>query len=262
MTKYLVVNSDDLGMCHSVNIGILRGFTEGVLTQASIMAPCPWFEEAAALAVSHNLPVGVHLTATCDWDHYRWRPLTPARSWAEKDGTFPSQMDAVRERADRGELEAEFAAQIEAVLARGITPTHLDSHMGLVDADVLARLCQRYGLRTPFGDAGDPARLGPDAIFNFASPPRGFTADDDPARKKADFLRWLETLGDGWHYGAGHLAQAGPELESMASRSHPAWVWAGPYRITDLALICDPEVRRRCQDLGLKPASLRDFPVA
>jgi predicted glycoside hydrolase/deacetylase ChbG (UPF0249 family) len=260
--KYLVVNSDDLGICHSANLGILRGFSAGILTQASIMAPCPWFEEAAALAMTHRLPVGVHLTATCDWDRYRWRPLTAARSWVEKDGTFPSRLEAVQQHADRGELEAEFAAQIEAVLARGIEPTHLDNHMGVVDADVLARLCRRYHLRTPHGDLANVAQLHGDVAFPFTGPMNGFSADTDPTRKKANFLRWLETLGDGWHYCAGHLAEAGSELESLASRTHPAWNWTQPYRAGDLQVICDPEVRQRCHDLGIQLTSLGEFPAA
>jgi predicted glycoside hydrolase/deacetylase ChbG (UPF0249 family) len=259
--KYLVVNSDDMGVCHSVNLGIVQGWRVGILTQASLMAPCPWFEEAAALAAGEQIPVGVHLTATCDWDRYRWRPLTAGRTLVEKDGTFPSLMAAVRQRADRGELEAEFAAQIEAVLARGIQPTHLDCHMGVVDPEVLAGLCRRYGLRCPLGDHDHLGQTHGDVAFRLASPGYGFSADTDVGRKKVNFIRWLETLADGWHYCAGHLAQAGAELESMASRSHPAWVWTGPYRVSDLEVVCDPEVRQRCRDLGIQLRSLREYPV-
>ena len=259
--KYLVVNSDDMGFCHSVNLGIVRGFTSGILTEASIMAPCPWFEEAAAFAATHRIPVGVHLTATCDFDHYRWRPLTAARSWVEKDGTFPSHVETVQERADRGELEAEFAAQIEAVLAHGIQPIHLDAHMGIIDTDVLARLCRRYHLRSPHGDLYDLAKLHPDVVFPFASPMRSSSGDADADHKKTEFLRWLGTLCDGWHYCAVHLAEPSSELDSLASRTHPAWNWTQPYRATDLQVICDPEVRQRCHDLGIQLASLRDFPA-
>jgi predicted glycoside hydrolase/deacetylase ChbG (UPF0249 family) len=62
--KQLVLNSDDFGLCHSVNLGVVKGFTEGLLTQASIMVPAPWFEEAASLALQHAIPLGIHLTTT------------------------------------------------------------------------------------------------------------------------------------------------------------------------------------------------------
>ena len=45
----LVVQGDDLGMCRSVNEGMVTAATEGILTQASVMAPTPWFAEGAAM---------------------------------------------------------------------------------------------------------------------------------------------------------------------------------------------------------------------
>ena len=45
----LVVRGDDFGMCHAVNEGISRAFTEGIVTTSSMMAPCPWFGEAVKI---------------------------------------------------------------------------------------------------------------------------------------------------------------------------------------------------------------------
>ena len=76
----LVVQGDDLGMCRSVNEGIVLAATEGILTQASVMAPTPWFAEGAAMVQRVGLPVGLHVTLTCEWDYLRWSPLSPAPS--------------------------------------------------------------------------------------------------------------------------------------------------------------------------------------
>jgi len=57
--KNLIINSDGFGMCHSVNTGIIRGFKQGILTQSTLMVPCPWFEEAVKLAKEANMPCGV-----------------------------------------------------------------------------------------------------------------------------------------------------------------------------------------------------------
>src|SRR5215470_15234762 len=84
----LVVRGDDFGMCHAVNEGIVRAVTEGIVTTASTMAPCPWFEEAAKIAKEVGIPIGAHPTLTCEWDYFRWRPLTGGPSLAGADRTF------------------------------------------------------------------------------------------------------------------------------------------------------------------------------
>ena len=258
--KYLIHNSDDFGMCHSVNTAVVRACRDGLLTQASIMAPCPWFEEAAAMVREHDIPVGVHLVATCDWDRYRWRPMTDVRTFVRDDGVFSDSIEFVQKHADREELEAEYTAQIELVLSRGIQPTHLDVHMAMMDTDVHAKLCRKYGLRMTHGQLGEIGEQHPDVVFKFASTTACFSADADVQRKKADFCRWLEGLNDGYHLAAWHVGEEGPELESMASRGSSNWPWAYPYRTTDLAVLCDPEVRQRTKDLGIQTISLRDHP--
>lgn len=257
--KYLVVNSDDFGVCHSVNTGTLRAFREGILTQASLMVPTPWFEEAVALAKEHRLPCGVHLTATCEWDLYRWRPLTHVKSFVEKDGTLAKSIQRVRRGGDRRELEREFAAQIELAISRGIKPTHLDSHMWVMDSRVLIRLCRKYGILTHNTGANDVERLEPDVVFPLAGEARCFSNFDDTNRKKTEFRKWLEGLCDGWHLAIVHVGEAGEELASMASQTHPLSNWTQPYRVTDMELICDPEVRRWIDALGIQLANFGDY---
>jgi chitin disaccharide deacetylase len=72
----LIVRGDDFGMCHAVNQGIKRAYTEGIVTMSSTMAPCPWFREAAEIAKETGIPLGAHQTLTCEWDYFRWRPLS------------------------------------------------------------------------------------------------------------------------------------------------------------------------------------------
>ena len=255
--KRLVVSSDDFGMCHSVNTGVLRAFRDGLLTQSTLMVPTPWFDEAVALAKQHDIPVGVHLVAACDWDYYRWRPLTAAKSLRAPDGTFVSTIREACEGGDPAEIEAEFAAQIELVIAKGITPTHLDSHMWLVSADILARLCRRYHIPTRNIATDDLGKRYPDVVFRLASPVWGPSEEKD---KKAAFRAWLDGLGEGDHLMVVHAGEASDELNSMASRNHPAWIWTQPYRQTDLELVLDPEVRQWVEQAGFELVSLRDIP--
>jgi predicted glycoside hydrolase/deacetylase ChbG (UPF0249 family) len=39
--RLLLINADDLGMCHAVNEAILRALKEGIATASSIMMSCP-----------------------------------------------------------------------------------------------------------------------------------------------------------------------------------------------------------------------------
>ena len=89
----LVVQGDDLGMCRAVNEGIALAATDGILTQASVMAPTPWFAEGAATVRRIELPVGLHVTLTCEWDYLRWSPLSPAPTLRGSDGTFHRTVD-------------------------------------------------------------------------------------------------------------------------------------------------------------------------
>src|SRR5690242_18659714 len=100
----LVIQSDDFGMCHSGNIGVVEAFRSGVLTQASVMVACPWFGEAARLAKEHSIPVGVHLMTTAEWEFFRWGPLTGGRTLVGADGRFPKTIEAVQKDADPSEI--------------------------------------------------------------------------------------------------------------------------------------------------------------
>ena len=46
--RLLIVNCDDLGMCHSANEGVYHSLRHGFATSATLMVPCPWAREAAA----------------------------------------------------------------------------------------------------------------------------------------------------------------------------------------------------------------------
>jgi hypothetical protein len=252
--KHLVINSDDFGACHSINEGVIRGFREGILTQATLMVPCPWFEEAVALAKEQGLPVGVHFTATCEWDRYRWRPVTPARSFACDDGTLPRSIAEVKKRADPAELEEEFVAQVELVRARGIEPSHFDVHMAVVDPEVTARVIRRYGIRSRY-----PIGAGyEDCVFPFAST-SSLTAD--PRRLGVDKAEWLrryiEGIGEGVHFVCCHLAVRSSEMRAVSSAGSP---WAEEYRATDLDAVLAPGLRELCDEHGIQLISLKDYP--
>ena len=155
--RLLILNADDFGMCNSTNEAIMRALKEGVVRSTTLMVPCPWALHAMRFLAQHpETPFGVHLTVISDPDDYRWGPVTPKEkvpSLVDRAGYFLNFADrhALLAQVELGELEVEFRAQIETVLAAGLKPTHLDWHAIRFGArtdmvDLMIRLATEYGL--------------------------------------------------------------------------------------------------------------------
>lgn len=155
--RLLIVNADDLGMCHSVNTAIFAALQNGIVCSATLMVPCPWALHAMQFLAAHpEIPFGVHLTVISDWANYRWGPVTSKErvsSLIEGTGYFHNfeGMQEFLVQVDLSELEMEFRSQIEAVFSAGLQPTHLDWHSLRIKnrtdiSDVMLKLAREYGL--------------------------------------------------------------------------------------------------------------------
>lgn len=132
--RILIVHADDMGMCHSANAASIEALNMGEVTCGSIMVPCPWFPEIAAWAAEHpTADLGIHLTVTSEWRHYRWGPVAPRNSvvtLVDPDGFLWRSNGEVQAHAQPEEVETELRAQIARARQFGVEPTHLDIHMG------------------------------------------------------------------------------------------------------------------------------------
>jgi len=132
--KLLIINCDDVGMCHSANLAVIEGMETGLITSGTIMTPCPWFNEIADYAKNHpDKDFGVHLTHTAEWKYYRWGPVAPdgiVKGLLDKDGFLWKSIEEVYAHSNPEEALIEGRAQINKALNAGIKITHLDSHMG------------------------------------------------------------------------------------------------------------------------------------
>ena len=97
-------------------------------TSATLMVPCPWARDAAAMYRGED--VGVHLTLNAEWETYRWGPITHSPSLLDGDGGFPRTTADVWDHADVEEVRRECRTQIERAIYWGFDVSHLDSHMG------------------------------------------------------------------------------------------------------------------------------------
>ena len=134
--KRLIVNADDFGFTRGVNEGIVRAHTEGIVTATTLMAFGRAFEHAVELSrATPALDVGVHLVL---WDGGNDLPRR-----------LPSFVARALTRSI-AEIEAEFARQVERVLAAGLAPSHLDTHkhVHLLPnvMQAVARVARRFGI--------------------------------------------------------------------------------------------------------------------
>jgi len=139
--RKLVVNADDFGFTPDVNQGIVEAHRHGILTATTLMANGDAFDDAARLAREvPSLDVGCHLV------------LIGGRSLLTGKAMPPTVSTLVSALAKRQlNIHAELEAQIRAIQAAGVHPTHLDTHKHThllpPVLDAVARLSDKYSIR-------------------------------------------------------------------------------------------------------------------
>ena len=144
----LVVNADDFGFTHDVNIGIIEAHTRGILTATTLMANGAAFTDAVRLAREHpQLDVGCHLV------------LVQGASLAHSGRDLPGSIGELLRALTLNRINAyeELRPQIDRILDAGLTPLHLDTHkhthLWPPVLDAVARLSQEFCIpwvRRPF----------------------------------------------------------------------------------------------------------------
>ncbi len=263
--RLLIVNADDFGLCRDVNDAIFATLQGGLVRSTTLMIPCPGAAHAMQLlAASPGIAFGVHLTAICETSARRWGPLTPpaaARTLVDESGSFYSLARLAEFLAQAGvtELEAEFRAQIETVLAANLQPTHLDWHClhngGRPDIFAMTlALARQYGLAVRVSgqplsaqlQAGGLPTNDHDLLDSFRLP--------IPA-KSAHYAQLLRELPPGLTEWAVHPGLAGPELAAM----QPDGV---EVRQTDYDFWMSPAARAIVQEEGITLLDYRPLQAA
>lgn len=120
----LIINADDLGLCDSVNRGILDAWAQGAISDSSVFATLPDLPTVLAQAQEARLPVGIHLNLT--YGQPLSHPLE-IRGLVTPDGAF-MRRDQWEGPLPLMAIRLELRRQIMRVLELGAQPTHLDSH--------------------------------------------------------------------------------------------------------------------------------------
>ena len=155
--KILLIRCDDIGMSHSVNLAVKELIDAGLTFSASVMVPCPWFNEAASILKSNpQITVGIHLTLNSEWKNYKWGPVagrSAVPSLVDSLGYFfPTRADFFANNPKTDEVETELRAQIEKALKSRLKISYLDYHMGTaVDRPELRKVVEKLAAEYKLG---------------------------------------------------------------------------------------------------------------
>jgi predicted glycoside hydrolase/deacetylase ChbG (UPF0249 family) len=228
--RLLIVNADDFGMCHATNEAIFQVLQNGVVRSTTLMVPCPWALHAIRFLADHpETAFGVHLTVIAEWADYRWGPVTPREkvpSLVDEAGFFYrfERMSEFLAQVNLSQLEMEFRAQIEAVLAAGLQPTHLDWHALRLDgrtdiADLMFRLAKEYGLALRVRGQASIEKVQSQGL-----PTNDYDFLDsyllDPVNKSAHYEQLLRELPAGLTEWAVHPGLDNAELRAIERGGH------------------------------------------
>lgn len=269
-SKLLIIHADDFGMAHSVDRAIMQAFDNGWITSASIMAPCPWFPEAAEFARNHpQADLGLHLTLTSEWMGFRWRPVspTPVPSLLDQQGYMPLTETEAAEQEKIPEVRTELLAQIEKARAAGVMFTHLDSHMGtLFQSQALFNEYQKVAT-----DWHVPNFI---ALGENTHGEHKFTVQPDKLVITTDLQmmpgvpndQWLDAykkmltgLKPGVYQLIVHLGLDDPELQAI-TYNHPDW--GAAWRQNDVRVVGSREFQQFLKDQGFKLVTWRELQKA
>ena len=252
--RLLIINADDFGMCHAHNAATLQAIAEGIVTSTTLMVPCPWAPDAVAMLRDRpEIPFGVHLTLIAELAPCRWGPVASKRdvpSLLDAAGYFHrfSNHAELLRRARIEEVEIEFRAQIDQVLAAGLRPTHLDWHC-LADGgredifDLTLSLAREHGLAMRFHDAPHADRCRAMGL-PASDHPLLNSYDYDPDEKPALYRKMLRELPAGLTEWALH-----PSLGSDEAQALEPDTWR--IRRADFDVAISPDIREAIEAEGI-----------
>jgi len=268
--KLLIIHADDLAVAHSENQASFKAMKEGVVNSASVMVPCPWLPEVAAYAKANpNHDLGLHLTLTSEWKHFKWGPVSECGEMTglvDSLGYFYDNCADFASNAKPEDVEAELRAQIKKAKDMGIEPTHLDSHMGCLffQNPVLFAIYLKMGR-----EYGIPAMVGHDLLgalpesFKQAVTEKDividriFTANPDDYKKGMAqyYTSVFQSLQPGVSALLIHTAYDDAEMQGV-SIDHPDW--GAAWRQADYDFFTSETCRKLLKEQGIQLITWRE----
>ncbi|MDR3564972.1 MAG: chitin disaccharide deacetylase [Negativicutes bacterium] len=122
----LIINADDLGLTPGCNAGIVRGLTQGIVSDTTLMVNTDYTQAAVNLLKEHGISqAGLHLNLTFG---VPLSPLAEVPSLVDENGRFFRKIARSVGGLKPQEVEKELRAQVARFGETGLHMTHLDSH--------------------------------------------------------------------------------------------------------------------------------------
>lgn len=147
----LIINADDFGLNESCTKAICQAFSEGLITDTTMVANGTAFAEAVECIQKLRLQnkIGIHFNLT------EGKPLTRAIASMptfSENGVFHGKINRVKQlsKAEKSAVYEELSAQIEKLEKAGVEISHADSHhhihTGIFIASIFAQVCKEHGI--------------------------------------------------------------------------------------------------------------------
>ncbi len=269
-SKLLIIHADDLGVSHSQNAASIKALESSPVNSASIMVPCPWFPEIAAYARKHqDTDLGLHLTLTSEWKHYKWGPVTSRDSvpgLVNREGYFYSAVDSLVNSASREEVELELRNQVKKAYQVGVNVTHLDAHMGAAVStpDYLAaymKVGQEFRLpvlldgRVNSIELNEVKQMIGDQTVVVSGIPT-ILPDEFKKGSREFYTNLFRNLKPGLHCLLIHLAYDNEEMKAVTI-DHPEW--GSAWRQADYDFFTSPECAQLLKDHNIITVTWREL---
>jgi chitin disaccharide deacetylase len=258
-TKLLIIHGDDIGVSHSQNTATFQAMEKGLVNSGSIMMPCSWVPEVAAYAKAHpEADLGLHLTLTSEWKHYKWGPLlqNEVKSLLTEDGYLTDGSVNLAATAKTEEVEKELRAQIELAKRLGIDATHLDSHMGILFTSpallqTYIKLGREYKIPVMLADRGGNIDVKKFVTDKDVLADRVFVATPADYAKgmRNYYVNILNTLQPGLNVILIHLAFDDTEMKAVTI-DHPDY--GAAWRQADYDFFTSEECKKLIKDQNIQ----------
>jgi predicted glycoside hydrolase/deacetylase ChbG (UPF0249 family) len=276
--RVVIMHADDVGMCEATVSAFVETVACGTVSSGSVMTPTPWCPYVAArcresrppdIDIDNDIDIGVHLTLTSEWTHYRWRPLSnPGKDegLVDESGYLHARVDRLQACATPGAVRREIEAQIAWARRCGLKPTHVDSHMfavahgpfvsGYIESAIAAGLVPLVVRRPP--DPAAPWTAAAAAAVRMLEQARLPVVDrlfmlpqNEPDDRLERMCRAIEMMPPGLTCFIVHPALDTPELRAIADD------WRS--RVADHEALCSPRFARTLSACGIRTIGYREL---
>lgn len=279
--RLIILQADDVGMSYGSVIAAHHLLEAGLGISVSVMPPGPWFPFALATLKAQppgSFDLGVHFTLTSEWARYRWGPVSPEPAGCglrDPDGYLWPRSKDVRLRVQPEHVYHQLQQQLHRVRDSGLTPTHVDAHMGTVFCDsffdLYMRLARENGLlalmiredpvelrEMGFSPAGLDERLQGLRTLEGTGVPLldkvVLMTLDEPLDRLGQFRAMLASLPAGVSEILFHPSIRTPELSAIT----PDW----ECRVADYEFLIGSEWRGALREAGVQLTSWRQISSA